>query len=114
MRSSNVAVVFRLDAASVIFLDAAAFFHPGGAMPCEAGIDVDRDIRIGVGAGGVIDRQVRLAGIFGEHDLAKRHAQIGAPHPAFAKILREEGNGPVVTAVRVVSGLERMFMWSPY
>src|SRR6185312_5439525 len=27
-----------------------------------------------------------------------------------AKILREEGSGPVVTAGRVVSGLERMFM----
>src|ERR1700722_20403052 len=30
----------------------------------------------------------------------------------FAKILREEGSGPVVTAGRVVSGLERMFMVS--
>src|ERR1700740_3472249 len=29
-----------------------------------------------------------------------------------AKILREEGSGPVVTAGRVVSGLERMFMGS--
>src|SRR5262249_6107684 len=28
----------------------------------------------------------------------------------FAKILREEGSGPVVTAGRGVSGLERMFM----
>src|SRR5271169_5912228 len=30
----------------------------------------------------------------------------------FAKILREEGSGPVVTAGSVVSGLERMFMGS--
>src|SRR5262252_8443300 len=29
-----------------------------------------------------------------------------------AKILREEGSGPVVTAGTVASGLERMFMWS--
>src|ERR1700740_326253 len=29
-----------------------------------------------------------------------------------AKILREEGSGPVVTAGKVVSGLERMFMRS--
>src|SRR5579872_5057234 len=29
-----------------------------------------------------------------------------------AKILREEGKGPVVTAGTVVSGLERMFIWS--
>src|SRR4029077_4038059 len=31
-----------------------------------------------------------------------------------AKILREEGNGPVVTAGRVVSGLERIFMASSF
>src|SRR5690348_3822556 len=31
---------------------------------------------------------------------------------AVEKILREEGRGPVVTAGRVVSGLERMFMES--
>ena len=42
----------------------------------EALLDVDRDVVVGVGAGGVVDRQRRLAGAFREHDLAHRHAQV--------------------------------------
>ena len=34
-------------------------------------------IGIGVGAGGVVDRKVRLAGAFRQNDLAQRHPQIG-------------------------------------
>jgi hypothetical protein len=66
-------------------------------------------VGIGVGAGGVVDRQVRLARAFAEDDLAERHAQVGRG-VGVAKIFRDEGRGPVVTAGRVVSGLERMFI----
>jgi len=50
MRGADIAVVFRLDVAALIFLDAAALFHPFDAAACEAGIDVDGDGGIGVGA----------------------------------------------------------------
>ena len=77
MRGADIAVVFRLDVAALIFLDAAALLHPGDARARQPGIDVDGDVGIGVGTGGVIDRQVRLAGAFAQHDLAQRHAHIG-------------------------------------
>src|SRR5439155_3875039 len=54
-----------------------ALLDPGVAVARQAGVDVDGDRRIGVGAGGVIHRQVRLAGAFAEDDLAQRHAQVG-------------------------------------
>ena len=49
--------------AAVIFLDAAALLHPGDARARQALLDVDRHVRIGVGPGGVVDRQRRLAGL---------------------------------------------------
>ena len=39
-------------------------------------LDVDHGVVVGVDAGGVIDRQVRLAGALRQHDLAERHAQV--------------------------------------
>ncbi len=77
MRGADIAIVFRLDVAALIFLDAAALLHPGDACARQPGIDVDGHRRIGVGARGVIDRQVRLAGAFAEDDLAQRYKQIG-------------------------------------
>ena len=77
MRGADIAVVFRLDVAALVFLDAAALLHPGETVARQAGVDVDGHGRIGVGAGGVVDRQVRLAGAFAEDDLAERHAQVG-------------------------------------
>ncbi len=73
----DVAVVDRLDRPAVVFLDAAALLHPFGARALEALLDVDRDIVVGVGAGGVVDRQVRLVRALAQHDLAHRHAQVG-------------------------------------
>src|ERR1700761_8086084 len=42
--------------------------------------------------------------------ISRKGTLISGAALGFAKILREEGSGPVVTAGRVVSGLERMFM----
>ena len=50
MRGADIAVVFRLDVAALIFLDAAALLDPGDAAAREAGVDVDGDGGIGVGA----------------------------------------------------------------
>src|SRR5215216_5148224 len=77
MRRTDIAVVFRLDVAALIFLDAAALLHPGQAVARQAGVDVDGHRRIGVGAGRVVDRQVRLAGAFAEDDLAQGYTQVG-------------------------------------
>jgi hypothetical protein len=77
MRGADIAVVFRLDVAALILLDAATLLHPGEAVARQAGVDVDGHGRIGIGAGGVVDGKVRLAGAFGEDDLAERHAQVG-------------------------------------
>ena len=77
MRGADIAVVFRLDVAALILLDAAALLHPGEAVARQAGVDVDGHGRIGIGARGVVDRQVRLAGAFAEDDLAQGHAQVG-------------------------------------
>ena len=75
--AGDVAVVDRLDRAAVVFLDAAALLDPFDARALQALLDVDRDIVVGVGAGGVVDRQRRLAGTRVERDLAQRHAQVG-------------------------------------
>ena len=82
MGSADIAVVFRLDVAAFILLDAAALLHPLDARALQAGVDVDGDVRIGVGAGGVVDRQVRLAGAFAQNDLAQGNADIRAPRRA--------------------------------
>ncbi len=76
MRGADIAVVFRLDLAALIFLDAAALFHPFDARALQARIDVDGHSRIGVGAGSVIDRKIGLAGAFGKNDLAQRHTHV--------------------------------------
>src|SRR5690606_16391973 len=75
--AGDVAVVDRLDRAAFIFLDAAALLHPGDARALETLLDVDGDVVVGVGAGGVVDRQRRLARAFRQRDLADRHAQVG-------------------------------------
>ena len=74
--AGDVAVIDRFYIAALIFLDAAALLHPCDAGAGEAGVDVDGHRRIGIGTGGVIHRQVRLAGAFAQHDLAQRHANI--------------------------------------
>src|SRR5216684_2737703 len=50
MGGADIAVVFRLDLAALIFLDAAALLHPFDARARKPGIDVDGHGRIGVGA----------------------------------------------------------------
>ncbi len=77
MLAGDVAVIDRLDRPPLILLDAAALAHPGGAGAGKPLLDVDGRVGIGIGPGGVVDRHRRLAGCFGEHDLAHRDAQIG-------------------------------------
>src|SRR5215469_16959845 len=77
MRRADIAVVLGLDDAALIFLDAAALLDPGEAIARQTRIDVDGDVRVGVGAGGVVHRQVRLAGALAEDDLAERHLHVG-------------------------------------
>ena len=75
--AGGVAVVDRLDRAAFVFLDAAALLHPFDAGALEALLDVDDDVVVGVGTGGVVNGKRRFAGAFGEHDLADRHAEVG-------------------------------------
>ena len=49
VRSADIAVVFRLDVAAFILLDAAALRHPFDARARKTRIDVDGDVRIGIG-----------------------------------------------------------------
>ncbi len=76
MRGADIAVVFRLDVAAFIFFDAAALLDPGDARAGKTGVDVDGHCGIGIGAGGVIHRQVGLAGARAENDLTQRHTHI--------------------------------------
>jgi len=64
--AGDIAVVDRFYRASLIFLDAAAFENPGGAVAGQAGIDVDGHGRIGVGTGSVIHRKIGLTGAFAQ------------------------------------------------
>jgi hypothetical protein len=77
MFAADVAVVDRLDRPAVILFDAAARLHPVEAGAGEAFLDVNRDVRIGIDAGGVVDRQRRLTGGGIERDQAPRNAQLG-------------------------------------
>ncbi len=61
MLAGGVAVVDRLDRPALIFLDATTLSDPLSADAAEPVLDVNRHIAVGVGAGGVIDRQRRLA-----------------------------------------------------
>ena len=73
----DVAVVLRLDVAAGVLLDAAALAHPGLADARQALFHVDGGVRVGVGAGGVVDAEGFLGGALGERDLAERHAHVG-------------------------------------
>ena len=75
--AGDVAVVLRADVAAGVFLDAAAFAHPGGADARQALLDVDGGVRVGVGAGGVVDAEGFFGRALGERDLAERHAHVG-------------------------------------
>src|SRR6202034_3884289 len=76
MLAGGVAVIDRLDRAALILFDSAALAHPVGARAGKALLDVDRGRVIGVGAGGIVDRERRLAPGGAERDLAQRHAQV--------------------------------------
>jgi hypothetical protein len=76
MLAGDIAVVDGLDRAAVILLDAAALAHPCKALAGQAFFHVDRHIGIGIGPGGVIQRQWRLAGTFAQRDFPHWHAQI--------------------------------------
>ena len=76
MLVADAAIVLRLDDAAFILLDAAALAHPLDPRARQPGIDVDRRIGIGVGAGRIVDRHRRLGGSFRQHHLAHGNAQI--------------------------------------
>ena len=113
MRGADIAVVFRLDLAALIFLDAAALLDPGDAVARQAGIDVDGDGRDRCRGrrcrrpAGSARRRLR------ERMISRSGTRTSGASSGVTKIFREEGSGPVVTAGRVVSGLERMFMVYP-
>ncbi len=71
MLAGDVAVVDRLDRAAVVFLDAAALLDPFDAGALEALLDLDGDVVVGVGAGGVVDRQRRLAAPSGDSTISR-------------------------------------------
>src|SRR5450759_1518784 len=77
MLAADVAVVDRLDRAALIFLHAAARLHPFDAGARQTLFHVDRHVRVGIDAGGVVHGQRRLAARCVERDLAHRHAQLG-------------------------------------
>ena len=77
MLAADVAVIDRLDRPALVLLDAAALAHPGGAGARQALFHVDLCLRVGVGAGGIVDRNRRLAGRGIKRNLAQRHFQIG-------------------------------------
>ncbi len=56
MLAGGAAIVFRAHIAAFIFLNAAAFEHPVGAVAGKALLDIDTDRRVGIWAGRVIDR----------------------------------------------------------
>src|ERR1700730_15883403 len=78
MLAADIAVVLGRDGAAFILLDSAALAHPRAARTREALLDIDHHIGIGVGAGGVVNRQSRLAGGFAERNLSHGHAQAGS------------------------------------
>ena len=76
MCRADIAVVLGFNRAAFILLDAATLFHPLDTFAREARIDVDNDVRIGVGTGCVVHRKVRLLRGFAEDNLAQRHANV--------------------------------------
>src|SRR6516225_8598470 len=75
--AADIAVVDGLDRTPLVVFDAAALAHPCGARARQPLLDVDRHVGIGIGAGGVVNRNRRLGGGLGEHDLAHGHTQLG-------------------------------------
>src|SRR3546814_8876943 len=71
-------MVLGADLARVVAFDVAARLDPGAAQRGETGHDVDARGRIGIGAGGVVDAQRRLAAAGFEIDLAHRDADAAA------------------------------------
>src|SRR3546814_5138443 len=71
-------IVLGADLPRVVAFDVAARLDPGAAQRGETGHDVDARGRIGIGAGGVVDAQRRLAAAGFEIDLAHRDADAAA------------------------------------
>src|SRR3546814_10886797 len=68
---SSDLIVLGADLPRVVAFDVAARLDPGAAQRGETGHDVDARGRIGIGAGGVVDAQRRLAAAGFEIDLAR-------------------------------------------
>ena len=78
MAAGGVAVVLRLDLARVgDGRDVAAFLLPAPAHGRQAFLDVNRGVRVGVGARGVVHRHRRLLGGGMDVHLAEGDAQVG-------------------------------------
>src|SRR3546814_12512353 len=76
--SDLLAIVLGADLPRVVAFDVAARLDPGAAQRGETGHDVDARGRIGIGAGGVLDAQRRLAAAGFDVDLAHRAAESAA------------------------------------
>ena len=61
------------------------------AQPRQPGVDVDGSLGIGVGTGGVVDRERRFAGRRLQRDLAHRDLQTRVQGAAASIRLREAG-----------------------
>jgi len=53
-----------------------ALGDPAFAHRLEAGVEIDASVRLGIGAGGIIDAHRRLVGV-AERDFAERHGDVG-------------------------------------
>ena len=73
---AELAVVLGADLALGDLLDIAAAADPVPPQLGQAGHDVDAGLRIGIGAGGVVDADRRLVGRGLQRDLAHRHAML--------------------------------------
>ena len=76
MFAPGAAIILRLHLAAVILLDVSPLFNPRRARARETLFNVNRHRRIGVGAGGVIDRHGRLVRRGVKIDLAYGHADV--------------------------------------
>jgi hypothetical protein len=74
-RPGGQPIVERLHPPAGVALDVAPRSDPGGARARQPLVDVDGDVRVGIGAGRIVDRQRRLARGRVQLDLPHRHAQ---------------------------------------
>ena len=81
-------VVQRLHLAPRVGLDIATRADPCGARARQAALDVDRDARIGIRTGGIVDAERRFPGARVQRDLTHGHPQVGVQPAALVHLAR--------------------------